>query len=113
MTIQNRRTGEVRGSTTTPSGAYAIETVVPDFFVDGDTLLLATSSGGRVASAAFVASAEGTSQTANLVLDTSPPEPVNLGLIALAVVGLALAGVLGAIVLWQRQQIRILRRRLP
>ena len=113
VTLQNARTAAVLVGTTDASGAYAIDTVVPDFFVDGDTLVLAASSGGRVASATFVASARGTSQTANLVLDTSPPEALNVALLALAAGSLTLAIVLAALATWQRQQILRLRRRLP
>ena len=113
VTLQNRRTGLVRGSVTDAGGGYSIETVVPDFFVDGDALVLAASSGGRVASAEFVASARGTSQTANLVLDTRPPEPLNVALLGLAAGGTTAAILLAVLVLWQRQQILRLRRRLP
>ena len=105
--------GAVLGGTTDPNGAYAIDSVVPDFFVDGDTLVLAAASGGRVTSAEFVATVRGSSQTANLVLDTSPPEPLNIGLVGLAGVMSALAVVLLGIVVWQRRELLRLRRRLP
>jgi hypothetical protein len=113
VTLQNARTSVLLSGTTDASGAYSLGAIVPDFFVDGDTLVLTASSEGRQASAAFVASARGTSQTVNIVLDTSPSAGVNAGLIALAAGGLVLAIVLAGIVVWQREQIRGLRRRLP
>ena len=113
LTLQNARTSVLLSGTTDASGAYSLTAIVPDFFVDGDALVLSASSEGRQASAAFVASARGTSQTVNIVLDTSPSAGVNAGLLALAAGGLVLAIVLAGIVVWQREQIRGLRRRLP
>ncbi len=113
VTLQNARTSVLLSGTTNASGGYSLSSVVPDFFVDGDTLVLTASTGGRRASATFVASARGSSQTANLVLDTSPPNGVDAGLAALAAGGLVLAILLAGIAVWQRDQIRTLRRRLP
>ncbi len=113
VTLQNARTSVVLSGTTNVSGGYSLGAIVPDFFVDGDTLVLTAASGGRRASATFVASARGTSQTANLVLDTSPSEASNVGLLVLAAGSLVLAIVLAGIAVWQREQIRQLRRRLP
>jgi hypothetical protein len=113
VTLQNARTSVVLSGTTNASGGYSLSSVVPDFFVDGDTLVLTAFSAGRQASATFVASARGTSQTANLVLDTSTSDGVNAGLLVLAAGSLVLAILLAGIAVWQREQIRALRRRLP
>ena len=114
VTLQNARTSVVlSGRTDDSSGQYSLGAIVPDFFVDGDTLVLTASSEGRQASAAFVASARGTSQTVNIVLDTSATAGVNAGLIVLGAGSLVLAIVLAGIAVWQREQIRGLRRRLP
>jgi hypothetical protein len=113
VTLQNRRTSAILVGTTDASGAYVLAAVVPDFFEDGDTLTLAASEGARQASATFVANARGTSQTANLVLGAAPADTVNPALIALSAGALVAAILLAAIVVWQREQIRGLRRRLP
>jgi len=113
VTLQNVRTSVAISNRTDAAGLYVLGAIVPDFFVDGDTLTLTAASGGHQVSATFVASARGTSQTANLVLDTSPSEAVNSGLVALAAAGFVVAILLAAIVVWQREQIRQLRRRLP
>jgi len=113
VTLQNLQTSAILVGTTDASGAYALDAVVPDFFEDGDTLALAASSGGAQASVTFVANARGTSQTANLVLGAPPADALNPGLLALAAGSLVLAILLGAIAVWQREQIRALRRRLP
>ena len=113
VTLQNLATSELLSGTTDAAGAYSLGAIVPDFFVDGDTLVLSVSSGGRQASATFVASARGTSQTANIVLVSSSAEGLNTGLLILAAGGLVLAILLAGIVVWQREQIRQLRRRLP
>src|SRR3990170_2593020 len=109
--LTNARTGATL-VTTNGAGGYAIDAVVPDFFVDGDTLVLAASASDRTASASFVAGVRGTSQTVNLVLDTSGPPNLNVGVLGLAVAGIAIAVALGFIALWQRRQISDLRRRL-
>src|SRR5439155_1221061 len=72
------------------------------------TIVIVLSEGS-----AIVASTRSPSQTANLVRDTSPADAVNLALLALAATGLTLAVILGAIVLWQRNQIQSLRGRPP
>jgi|GEM_PF-3332600 len=113
VTLQNRRTSAILVGTTDASGGYALAAVVPDFFEDGDVLTLAASAGSRQASATFVANARGTSQTANLVLGAAPADALSLGLLALAAGSLVVAILLAAIVVWQREQIRGLRRRLP
>ena len=113
VTLQNLRTARVLPATTNASGGYTVDAIAPDFFLDGDTLVIAASYGGRTTSASFVASTRSPSQTANLVLDTSPAEAVNLALLALAATGLTLAVILAAIVLWQRNQIQTLRGRPP
>ena len=113
VTLQNRRTSAILVGTTDASGSFSLAAVVPDFFEDGDTLTLAASAGSQQASATFVANARGTSQTANLVLGTAPADAVNPALIALSAGALVAAILLAAIVVWQREQIRGLRRRLP
>ncbi len=110
VTLTNARTHAVLSATTTAAG-FSVEAVIPEFFQDGDLLVLNATYGGRQASASFVASARGTSQTADLVLDLSGPVDVNGATIALAVAALAVAVLLAVIVAWQQRQIRGLRRR--
>ncbi len=111
VALTNPRTGASLSATSTASG-YAIDVVVPDFFQDGDLLVLNASYGGRQASASFLASVRGTSQTADLVIDLSGPPGVNPTLVALAVAALAIAILLAGIALWKHRQVRDLRRRL-
>ncbi len=113
VTLQNLRTARAVSATTNASGGYTVDAIVPDFFLDGDTLVLAASYGGRTTSASFVASTRSPSQTANLVLDTSPPETLSAILFGLAAAGFALTAILAGIVLWQRKQIKVLRGRTP
>ncbi len=111
VTLANGRTGATL-TATSGTGGYAIDAVVPDFFRDGDVLFLNATYGGRKASASFVSSVRGTSQTVNLVLDTSGPPDLNVGVLGLAVAAIAIAVALVAVALWQRRLISDLRRRL-
>jgi len=111
VTLTNARTHAVLAATTTASG-FSLVAVIPEFFQDGDLLVLNASYGGKQASASFVASARGTSQTVDLVLDLSGPADVNGVAMALAIAALAVAVLLAVVVAWQQRRLREYRRRL-
>ncbi|OGS50350.1 MAG: hypothetical protein A3K65_08255 [Euryarchaeota archaeon RBG_16_68_12] len=111
VTLTNLRTRVALTATSTSAG-YAVDAVIPDFFRDGDLLIVNASYGGRQASASLVASARDASRTADLVVDMSGPADVSGVALALAVAALAVAVLLAGIVVWQQRQIRGLRRRL-
>ncbi len=112
ITLTNLRTGLALTATSTPTG-YAVDAVIPDFFRDGDLLIVNASYGGRQASASLVAAAGDASRTADLVVDLSGPADTSGIALALAVAALAVAVLLAGIIVWQQRQIRGLRRQGP
>ncbi len=107
--LTNLRTNATTNGASTSTG-YALDVVVPDFMIDGDSVELSAAAGGRTVSVTFVASLASSPHTADLVLDVTPAQDTTLFLVALVILSVV-AVLLVSAILWQRSSIHGLRRR--